>query len=158
MNDQQKAFADAWMDNGHNATQAALTAKYDPNSAYSQGHRLLKHDEVRKYLDVELKKRAAESLVDLTRWVDALETIAYAEIGQAVDLDTGKLKDSASIPADVLRAIEKVEVDSQGRRRVTLASKLKALELLGRHRAYLKDDDKSGVTLVFQVSEKDGLL
>lgn len=50
LNDKQKMFADEYITNGGNATQAAITAGYSEKTAYSQGNRLLKHDEVRRYL------------------------------------------------------------------------------------------------------------
>src|SRR5258708_6536043 len=47
------AFRDAYMANGHNATQAAIAAGYSPKTAASQGQRLLK--------DVEISGELAEA-------------------------------------------------------------------------------------------------
>jgi len=54
--DKQKAFADHYLANGGNATKAAKSAKYSPKTAYSQGQRLLKNAEVKKYIKSRRKK------------------------------------------------------------------------------------------------------
>jgi phage terminase small subunit len=46
------------MANGMNATQAAISAKYSKKTAYSQGQRLLKHVEVKKYMEPKMEKTA----------------------------------------------------------------------------------------------------
>jgi hypothetical protein len=42
----RNVFVQAYIANGHNATQAAITAGYSTKTAYSQGQRLLKHVEI----------------------------------------------------------------------------------------------------------------
>lgn len=49
MTTRQRAFAEHFARIG-NATQAAVSAGYSPESAYSQGSRLLKNAEIREYL------------------------------------------------------------------------------------------------------------
>lgn len=51
LTDKQKLFVQELIKNGYNATQAALAAGYSEKSAYAQGSRLLKNDEVLKYKD-----------------------------------------------------------------------------------------------------------
>ena len=46
---QRQRFADAFL-TGQNKTQSALTAGYALRSAYNQGDRLMKHDEVKAYI------------------------------------------------------------------------------------------------------------
>jgi len=45
-----KLFAEAFLSNGENASQAALAAGFSPKSAASQGSRLLKHVKVQQLL------------------------------------------------------------------------------------------------------------
>ena len=45
----QQAFCEHYIA-CHNATQAAVLAKYSEKTAYSQGQRLLKNVEIKKYL------------------------------------------------------------------------------------------------------------
>jgi len=49
LNTKQRKFADEYIISG-NATQSAITAGYSEKTAYSQGNRLLKHDEVKKFI------------------------------------------------------------------------------------------------------------
>ena len=46
----QQAFCEYYIAN-HNATQAAIQAGYSKKTAYSQGQRLLKNVEIKKYLE-----------------------------------------------------------------------------------------------------------
>jgi len=46
-----EAFANFYIANGENATQAAISAGYSPKTAYSLGQRLLKHVEVRAMIE-----------------------------------------------------------------------------------------------------------
>ena len=57
----QKAFCEYYIAN-HNATQSAIKAGYSEKTAYSQGQRLLKNVEIKKYLD-EVANKATESHV-----------------------------------------------------------------------------------------------
>lgn len=59
----RKAFCDAYLANGMNATQAAKEAGYSEKTAYSQGNRLLKNDEVREYIKNRTDELARERIV-----------------------------------------------------------------------------------------------
>lgn len=67
LNDKQQRFAEEYVID-LNATQAAIRAGYDQNSAYSQGCRLLKHDKVKKYIDKLIDKRSERAQIDAD-WV-----------------------------------------------------------------------------------------
>lgn len=47
----QANFAENWVKNGGNGTQAAIDAGYAPKSAHVQASRQLKNDKVRKYIE-----------------------------------------------------------------------------------------------------------
>lgn len=64
MTDQQKAFADYYLMNGNNATQAAKDAGYSAKTAYSQGQRLLKNVEIMEYIRAQQKKAASDRAAD----------------------------------------------------------------------------------------------
>ncbi|MBC1734965.1 terminase small subunit [Listeria seeligeri] len=53
--------------NTFNATQAAISAGYSKKTAYSQGNRLLKNDEVRLLLDEQIKKLRERMSDDASR-------------------------------------------------------------------------------------------
>ena len=66
----QKAFADEYVKNGGNATQAAISAGYSAKTAYSQGQRLLKKVDVADYIGsqmerIEKKQHHIMSLADI---------------------------------------------------------------------------------------------
>lgn len=155
MTDQQSLFCTHFLANGLNGTKAAKDAGYSEKSAYALANQLLRNLEVREYLNTELKKRKDDTELERGRWIRALESIAFAEVGEAIDLDTGTLRKNTEIPDEVKSAIEKIEVGEKGRKKITLSSKTKALELLGRHRGFLREDDKSGVTIIINASEAD---
>ena len=54
MNAKQQKFADEYLINA-NATQSAIKAGYKKETAYSQGQRLLKHVEVKSYIEERMK-------------------------------------------------------------------------------------------------------
>jgi phage terminase small subunit len=56
---QQEAFADAFVANGGNATEAALTAGYAKTSARQQGHRLLKLPKVQAAVEAIARDQLA---------------------------------------------------------------------------------------------------
>lgn len=60
----RKAFAHAYIANGRNRTEAAITAGYNPNTAYSAGSRLLKDGETKDLIDQLTAK--AEQKAELT--------------------------------------------------------------------------------------------
>ena len=49
----------------YNATQAALRAGYSPKSAYSQGNRLLKHDEIKE--EISRKQEEISRRLDISK-------------------------------------------------------------------------------------------
>jgi phage terminase small subunit len=78
--ERRQAFVQAYLANGHNATQAAIAAGYSARTAYSQGQRLLKNVEVAGRL-ASLAEKTADA-AELTT-VDALKEaarIAYAPV------------------------------------------------------------------------------
>ena len=65
LNTRQQAFTDYYLANGNNATQAALAAGYTPGSAYNQGCRLMKNDEIIRQV-AEFNSRLADN-AEITR-------------------------------------------------------------------------------------------
>lgn len=56
LTNRQKLFVKEYLINGNNATQAAISAGYSEKTAYSQGQRALKHDEIKKQINREMDK------------------------------------------------------------------------------------------------------
>ena len=77
LTEKQRRFADFYCAEP-NATKAAEAAGYSPRTAYSQGQRLLKNVEVKKYIRDQLEAAADERILSVTRARAALSDIAMS--------------------------------------------------------------------------------
>lgn len=78
-----------------NATNAAIRAGYSPKTAYSQGHRLLKHADVAEAIFKAKEQRSIQTEID-SNWV----------LRNAVDLyDKAMAKEQFAVAAQVLKII-----------------------------------------------------
>lgn len=133
----QLAFIDAYLANGFNATQAALTAGYSAKTAYSQGQRLLKHVEiaaaVRKHLDKRAMTRdeALESMSEMARaTLEDFVTIKY--YGATIDLEKAQ-------KAGKLHLLKKIKQGKDGRIEIELYDRQQAVNIIGKHHGLWKD-------------------
>jgi len=62
--DQQQAFADEYIINPSNATQAAIKAGYAPTGARRQASRLLTNVHIQKYLDIRRQEVESHKIAD----------------------------------------------------------------------------------------------
>ena len=81
----QKAFADEYIKNGGNATQAAIAAKYSEKTAYSQGQRLLKNDDILNYIAKQTDRIEKEQHRDIMSLADIQERRSKIAKGEIVD-------------------------------------------------------------------------
>ena len=121
MTDKQKKFADEYLIDT-NATQAAIRAGYSEKTAYSQGQRLLKNDEVKTYIDEQLDKISDENIADAKEVMEYLTSVMRGEVDD-----------------EVLRFIgdgyqEKTHIQ------VNAKDRTKAAELLGKRYGLFKDN------------------
>ena len=79
MNEKQKLFAQYYIANNFNSTQAALSAGYSKKTAYSQGQRLSKHVEVKKYIKQRIRDILSETESLTLKWVNRVTEIAFSE-------------------------------------------------------------------------------
>jgi len=63
-----------------NATEAAKRCGYSEKSAYNQGYRLMKDDEIQKMLAIELEELKEMHLDDLDSIVDAMKDEALGKV------------------------------------------------------------------------------
>lgn len=138
-------FARAYVANGLNATEAAKSAGLAPKSAHVEGCKLLKKPNVQALI-AELTEKRAKKLDISADWVlGELRKLAGYDASSIFD-DDGNLKaisewDAAAKAALVGLDHEKLfEHFGRGQskhvgttRKIKLADKLRALELLGRH-------------------------
>lgn len=133
-----------------NATEAYARAGGSAKTAYSAGPRLLQHEGVAAAIAEALGRRAKklERLGD--RVLEELMRCGFVDIGEAYD-EKGNLKPIREMEPDVRRAIaglkvfEEFEGSGEERRKVgevrelKLNDKLRALELLGKHKKLFTD-------------------
>lgn len=135
----RKAFCDAYLANGMNATKAAKEAGYSDRTAYSQGNRLLKNAEVREYI----KERTEELARD--RIVSGNEVLAFLS-----DVMSGNMLETKIVVTDG-EVVEHGYVDQR--------NQLKAAEVLAKcHGLMVQKVNHNGavaVTFVDDLPEDD---
>jgi phage terminase small subunit len=78
LNFRQQAFAREYMVD-LNATQAAIRAGYSKKTAYSQGQRLLKHVEIKAYIDKQLEEMQKETIASAEEVIEYLTSVLRGE-------------------------------------------------------------------------------
>lgn len=153
LTDKQQCFVDEYLID-LNATQAAIRAGYSAKTADQQGSRLLANIKVKQAVAEKQAQRSKRTGVNQDRVVLELAKVAFAKMTDIVD-SKGRIKEDAS--PDDLACIESIkykesdnEYGGSVEREVKIASKLKALELLGKHLGMWSD--KFNVTV--EKSEK----
>lgn len=153
LTDKQQRFVDEYLID-LNATQAAIRAGYSAKTADQQGSRMLANVKVKQAVAEKQAQRSKRTGVNQDRVVLELAKVAFAKMTDIVD-SNGRIKEDAS--PDDLACIESIkfkesdnEYGGSIEREVKIASKLKALELLGKHLGMWSD--KFNVTV--EKSEK----
>ena len=137
LTDKQQKFVDEYLID-LNATQAAIRAGYSVKTADVIGCENLTKPNIQQVIAEYMAARSKRTGVNQDRVVLELARIAFVNIEDVVDTDTGKILPNAT--RDDLACVEGIkykESDNQYGGSVELevkvASKLKALELLGKH-------------------------
>lgn len=153
LTDKQQRFVDEYLID-LNATQAAIRAGYSVRTANEQGAQNLAKLSIQDAISRKMAARSRRTGVNAERVVLELAKVAFAKMTDIVD-SNGKIKEDAS--PDDLACIESIkykesdnEYGGSVEREVKIASKLKALELLGKHLGMWSD--KFNVTV--EKSEK----
>ena len=157
MTPKQKRFVEEYLVD-LNATQAAIRAGYSPKTATVIGAETLTKPYVSAAIEKALAERSRRTGINQDRVIRELARIAFVKISDVVT-EEGKIRTDAA--SDDLACIESYKVkNSDGVNgtstecEVRLASKLKALELLGKHLGMW--NDKLTVDLTIPVYEGDG--
>lgn len=136
MTAKQKRFCDEYLVD-LNATQAAIRAGYSVESARDIGCENLTKPDIQQAIAKAMAERSKRIGVNQDRVVLELAKIAFLKMTDVVD-SNGKIRDDAT--EDDLSCIESIKYKHSDtdtgysvEREVKTASKLKALELLGKH-------------------------
>lgn len=160
LTEKQQRFVDEYLID-LNATQAAIRAGYSVKTATEQGCQNLTKLNISQAISERMAGRSKRTGVNQDRVVQELAKVAFIKMTDVVD-PNGKIKDTAS--EDDLSCIESIkykhsDTDSgySVEREVKVASKLKALELLGKHLGMWNDKLDVNVTLPVVISGEDSL-
>ena len=144
-----------------NATQAAIRAGYSVKTANEQGSQNLAKLSIQSAIAEAMAERSKRTGVNQDRVVQEIAKIAFVKMTDIVD-DKGRIKESAT--DEDLACIEAVkykrsdgEAGMSEEREVKLASKLKALEMLGKHLGMWDDKQNVNVTVPVVISGENEL-
>lgn len=158
LTDKQKKFVEEYLID-LNATQACIRAGYSVKTANEQGAQNLAKLSIQQAIAEAMAERSKRTGINQDRIVQELARIAFVKITDVVDSD-GEIKTDAS--DDDLACIESYKVEdsdsingSSSKREIKLASKLKALELLGKHVGMWNDKIQVDVSIPVFGGEDD---
>ena len=160
MTNKQKRFVEEYLID-FNATQSAIRAGYSVDTAKDIGCENLAKPNIKKAINKALAERSRRTGITQDRVIQELARVAFVNFNDIVD-ENGEIKTDAS--ADDLACVESYKVENgdsingrSRRREVKLASKLKALELLGKHLGMFSDKFDVNMNLPVIISGEDEL-
>ena len=160
LTEKQQRFVDEYLID-LNATQAAIRAGYSVKTANEQGSQNLAKLSIQQAIAEAMAERSKRTGVNQDRVVLELAKIALVKMTDIVD-SQGRIKSDAS--PDDLACIESVkykesesDTGSSVEREVKIASKLKALELLGKHLGMWNDKLDVNITQPIVITGEDAL-
>lgn len=160
LTEKQQRFVDEYLID-LNATHAAIRAGYSVKTANEQGSQNLAKLSIQQAIAEQMAERSKRTGINQDRVVLELAKIALVKMTDIVD-SQGRIKSDAS--PDDLACIESVkykesesDTGSSVEREVKIASKLKALELLGKHLGMWNDKLDVNITQPIVITGEDAL-
>ncbi len=160
LTEKQQRFVDEYLID-LNATQAAIRAGYSAKTADVQGSRMLGNVKVQQAVAEAMAARSKRTGVNQDRVVLELAKLAFVKMTDVVD-SHGRIKDTAT--DDDLSCIESIkykesdnEFGGSVEREVKISSKLKALELLGKHLGMWNDKLDVNIASPIVITGEDAL-
>lgn len=141
-----------------NATQAAIRAGYSPKTAKDIGCENLAKPNIKAEIDKEMAERSRRTGVNADRVIQELAKLAFVNVGEIVDLETGQINCTAT--EEDLACIQSVKVkpgEWGTEREVKFHDKKSSLELLGKHLGMWTDKVDMNVELPTIISGADKL-
>jgi phage terminase small subunit len=142
----QKKFAKYYAATG-NGTQSAKKAGYSKKAAGVVAHETLQNPNVKKAIHEALEESLAKAQLKSDHVIEQLRRIAFADIGEAY-LPNGQLKHPMEMDEITRAAVQSIEIDEitvaggfkiGDKKKLKLADKIKALELIGKSFGIFKD-------------------
>ena len=116
----QKRFCDEYLVDC-NATQAAIRAGYSKKSAGRNADRLMKNDEIKNYIENQLKELHKSTIADAQEVIEYLTSVMRGECKEEV----------LRLSGDGIQTIDNIEVSAKER--------IKAAELIGKRYGIFND-------------------
>jgi phage terminase small subunit len=107
----KSAFVEAYIANGGNATEAAISAGYSANTARQAGSRLLTQVDIKQQVANRRAELADRYRLTSDRVLEQLGKIVYADVRKAFD-KSGNLLAVQDMPDEVAHAITSIEVET----------------------------------------------
>lgn len=105
LTEKQRRFVDYYIQTA-NATKAAKLAGYSPKTAYSIGEENLRKPEIRRAIEVRLKKLESQRIAETKEVLEHLTSCLRGELTEEIATPTGKKITVAVREVDRLRAAE----------------------------------------------------
>lgn len=156
------AFANAYITNGQNGLQAAITAGFSAKTAGSKANQLLKEIEVRAIIDEANKKASELAGLSVERTLLEIARLAYADPRKLYDQD-GNLIPIHMLDDDTAATIASVEIDEtfSGKgderiisgylRKIKQHGKTQALDMAMKHLKLYSEDAPAGTTIINKI-------
>lgn len=160
MNKKHELFVDEYLID-LNATQAAIRTGYSAKTAEQIGYQLLQKTSVQQAIAKAMAERSKRTGVNQDRVVLELAKLAFIKMTDVVDAQ-GKIREDAT--DDDKACIESIkykrsdtDMGTSIEREVKVGSKIKALELLGKHLGMWNDKVDVNVAVPIVISGEDSL-
>lgn len=111
--DRRALFVEAFLSNGGNALQAAVSAGFSPKTAGSQGSRLLKNVEVLTLINKRRTEVVAATELSTEQTIREVRRLAYSD-PRSITHSDGRIKRLHELDADTAAAVASYEVDKDG--------------------------------------------
>lgn len=156
LTEKQKRFVEEYLID-LNATQAAIRAGYKVDSARDVGCENLTKPNIAEAIEKALAERSRRTGINQDRVVQELAKIAFVNIKNVVTDECEILPDASETDLAAIESIKVKTIPTKTgevgvEREVKLSSKLKALELLGKHLGMWNDklDVNMNVPIIFE--------
>lgn len=166
---QYRIFCDEYMTH-FNAKKAAIAAGYSVKNACETGHDILQRPEIKMELERMKAARRESNHLEQYQIIQQLQKIAFADLRDFVKWnDDGTcFIDSELVDGDLLTEIDVKSTKVTGadgeetvttKKKLKLADRMKALELLGKHMSMFNENinhsGKVNVTIIDDIGERN---
>jgi phage terminase small subunit len=147
--DRYRTFVSAYVDNGGNATKAAIAAGYSEATAYSQGSRLLKRPEIAEMIAEKVERHLADLDYSARRTLEENARIAYADPRRLFN-EQGRMLKFSELDENTARAVASFEMKDGRLHKVKFHDKGSAIDRFFRHHALYRDKLEIGGKLTLE--------